>query len=378
MFHRLRLREVAWAPLLLALGLTALGVLFVISATFDPDQRYHLGREARLQLAWCLVALVSCLICSHISLLSWKRLAMPAYFATWGLLLGMMVLAGTALVPSIKGQHNWIALGPLRLQPSEFMKLGVCLATALVLTRPGMDVRKLPHALGILAFVGAPAVFLAREDLGSALTFVPMVLAMLIYAGMQMRHLIPMILLGVTVIVAGIASLPQDGPKAYQYHRIQAWLHPEDYALTEGYQTLRSIRSIGSGQITGKGWAEGDQNRLGWLPEKHTDMIFAVVGEEWGFLGSAAILVVFLGFGLAGLHAASQSRDPFGRLVGIGVVSLIMGQETVNLSVALGLMPVTGITLPFFSYGGSSLLATYTGLGMLQAAQATPRTATWT
>jgi cell division protein FtsW (lipid II flippase) len=265
----------------------------------------------------------------------------------------------------------------VRVQPSEFLKLAVLLASALVLTRPGFDARKLGHSLGALVFIGAPSAFLAREDLGTALTFMPMAFGMLIYAGMQIRHLTILCLLGIAVLTAGIASLPKDGDKAYQYHRIQAWLHPEDYALTEGYQTLRSIRSIGSGQVTGKGYAAGDQNRLGWLPEKHTDMIFAVVGEEIGFLGSVLVVILFLLFGLAGLHAATQSRDPFGRLVGIGYVCLVMGQESINLCVALGLMPVTGITLPFFSYGGSSLLSVYLGLGMLQAGQASPKAVAW-
>ncbi len=367
MFHRLRLRDVAWAPLLLACALTTMGVAFVISATYDPGERYGLGREARLQMAWCVVSLVGFLVCAHISNLSWKRLAMPGYLLTWVVLIAMSVFAGTALIPSIKGQHNWIALGPLRVQPSEFLKLAVLIATALVLTRPGYDARKWSHALGALAFAGLPALFLAREDFGSALTFIPMTVGMLIYAGMQLRHLSVLILLSIGLLIASIASLPKEGPRAYQYHRVQAWLHPEDYALTEGYQTLRSMRSIGSGQITGKGYASGDQNRLGWLPEKHTDMIFAVLGEEMGFLGTTATLMLFLLFGLAGLHAATQARDVFGRLVGVGYISLIMGQMTINLSVALGLMPVTGITLPFFSYGGSSLLASYLGLGMLQA-----------
>lgn len=379
MFHRLHLRDVAWAPLLLAFMLTGIGVAFVMSATYDPGERYGLGREARLQLAWLLIGLITCLTCSHISLLTWKRLAMPGYILTWIILLTMTLLAGTALVPSIKGQHNWLALGPLRVQPSEFLKLATLLAAALVLTRPGFDARKLTHSLGALAFVGAPAAFLAKEDMGSAMTFIPMVVGMLICAGMQVRHITILSIICVLGLTAGIASLPKDGSKAYQYHRIQAWLHPEEYALTEGYQTLRSIRSIGSGQVTGKGYGVGDQNRLGWLPEKHTDMIFAVVGEEIGFIGCSVVVILFLLFGIAGLHAASQARDPFGRLVGIGFVSLVMGQQAINLFVALGLMPVTGITLPFFSYGGSSLLASYLGLGLLQATQVSPRmpTTSW-
>jgi len=175
------------------------------------------------------------------------------------------------------------------------------------------------------------------------------------------------------MIGIGVANLPKEGPKAYQYMRIQAWLHPEAHALTEGYQTLRSTRSIGSGRFTGKGWAQGDHNRLGWLPEKDTDMIFAVVGEEWGFLGTATAMVLFLGFSWSCLYAAALARDPFGRLFGVGFVCLVIGSMAINIAVATGLMPVTGIALPFFSYGGSHLLCTYLGLGILLSMGATAR-----
>ena len=167
--------------------------------------------------------------------------------------------------------------------------------------------------------------------------------------------------------------LPRSGPKSYQYKRIQAWLNPDDYALTEGYQTARSMRSIGSGQLVGKGYLEGDQNRLGWLPEKHTDLIFAVVGEEVGFLGSTLVLALFLAFAWVGLHTAAICRDPCGRALIIGFVCLIIGQCSINLAVAMGMMPVTGITLPFFSYGGSSLLACHLGLGICLSAALAPR-----
>ena len=137
---------------------------------------------------------------------------------------------------------------------------------------------------------------------------------------------------------------------------------------SEGFQTLRSLRSIGSGQWVGKGYGVGDQNLLGWLPEKHTDMIFAVIGEELGFLGSVMVPVLFLLFGFAGLFAAVRCPAPYGRLVITGFTCLVIGQASVNLLVVMGLMPVTGITLPFYSYGGSSLLGTYAGLGLVAAA----------
>lgn len=373
-FQRLPPRDVHWAPLALAVALTLFGVIFVMSATYNPDNRYGLGREAQLQFTWWLIAGVGCMTLAHISVTAWKTLAYPAYGAAIAVQVLMTALAGTAMVPFINGQANWLVLGPLRIQPSEFIKLAVVLACAKLISAPDFDARRLLHVIGALAFAGVPAAIMAREDLGSAMTFPPVVIGMLIFAGMRPLHLGGLILAGAMVLGIGIARLPKEGPKAYQYQRIQAWLHPENYALTEGYQTLRSTRSIGSGQITGKGWAQGDHNRLGWLPEKHTDMIFAVVGEEWGFIGTSIALVLFLGFGWSGLHAAIQARDPFGRLYCIGFTCLVMGSMIINVAVVTGLMPVTGIALPFFSYGGSHLLGTYLGLGILLGTGAIART----
>lgn len=373
LLQRLRMREVHWAPLLLATALTGFGVAFVISACYDPGVRFGLGREARLQLAWWLVAMAACGACAHVPVPTWRALALPAYVSAFAVQALMIALQGTALVPNIKGQHNWLALGPLRVQPSEFIKLAVLLGCARLVTMPGFDARRFWHVCGALALAAVPAAIMAKEDLGSALTFPAMILGLLLFVGMRWQHLVGLLLAGALALGAGIASLPKEGPDAYKYHRIQAWLDPERYASTEAYQTLHSMQAIGSGQVLGKGYAAGDQNRMGWLPEKHTDMIFAVVGEEVGFLGSAFALALLLLFAWSGTLAAASARDPFGRALGIGFVALLMGQATINLAVALGLMPVTGVTLPFFSYGGSSLLCTWIGLGMLLATGAQPR-----
>jgi cell division protein FtsW (lipid II flippase) len=367
LLQRMRMRDVPWGPLLLALALTATGIAFVVSACWDPGHRWGLGREAQLQLAWWLVGLAACAAAAHVPMPTWRVLAYPAYALGLAVQLAMLALQGTPLVPAIKGQHNWLALGPLRVQPSEFIKLAVLLACARVVTMPGFDARRFAHVLGALAVAGIPAALIAKEDLGSALTFPAMIVGMLVLVGMRLGHLAALALALVLAAGVGIARLPREGPDAYKYQRLQAFLHPEQYASMEAYQTIRSIRSIGSGQVTGKGYAAGDQNRLGWLPEKHTDMIFAVVGEEVGFVGSASVLCGFLLFAWSGMLAATQARDPFGRALATGFVCLVMGQASINLAVALGLMPVTGITLPFFSYGGSSLLGTYIGLGMLLA-----------
>ncbi|MBA3684552.1 MAG: FtsW/RodA/SpoVE family cell cycle protein [Planctomycetes bacterium] len=373
LIQRVRLRDLSWGVLLVALLLTAFGVACVISAKWDPGNRWGFGHEAQMQLAWWLVSLIACICITHITATAWREAAMFCYTASLLTQFAMIALAGSALVPKIKGQANWLVLGGLRVQPSEFVKLAVLLFCARVATYPGFDVRRFSHVLGVLAVAAVPAALMAKEDLGSALTFPPMAIGILFVAGMRLRHLAVLALAALVLIAGGIAALPKSGEKAYQWKRIQAWWSPEDFASTEAYQTEQSTRSIGSGQLFGKGYASGDLNRLGWLPEKHTDLIFAIAGEEWGFVGSLVVVGGFLLFGWCGLYAATQARDPFARLLGAGYVCLIIGQASINLAVAVGLMPVTGITLPFFSYGGSSLLACYLGLGLLLSASLAPR-----
>ena len=360
-------RRLPWGFLACATALTLSGVMMVISAT-NRELEPGLAPEAKAQLLWWLIAAGCGLLAWRVPFGWWKELAVPGWIAALLLIVGMAVLAGTSLVPVTKGQANWLVLGPLRVQPVEFIKLAALLATARLMTAPGFDARRFPHVLLALIVAGLPAALLAREDLGSALTFVPMAFGILLVAGLRLRHLA--ILASITLLIGtlGIMSLPQEGTKSYQYKRIQAWLHPEDYALTEGYQTARSVGAIGSGQVLGKGWNQGDQNRLGMIPEKHTDLIFAVTGEELGFLGGVGVLSLFCLFAWVGLANASAARDPAGRYVVVGFVSLVVGQAAINLAVATGIMPVTGVTLPFFSYGGSSLLGTWLGLGIAMGA----------
>ena len=339
----------------------------VASAT-SSDSYPGLAPEARAQLLWWAISVVVCLVAWRVPLHWWKEFAVPAYVAGLIVILGMAALAGTSLVPNIKGQANWLVVGPLRIQPVEFIKLSALLATALLMTAPGFDARRFGHVLLALVIAGLPAALLAREDLGSALTFVPLAFGVLLVAGLRLRHLAILGSVTLTVAVIGILSLPQEGPKSYQYKRIQAWLHPDAYALTEGYQTARSVSAIGSGQVLGKGLGQGDQNRLGMIPEKHTDLIFAVTGEELGFLGCLGVLALYATFAWVALANASGARDPAGRYLIVGYVSLVSGQAGINLAVATGMMPVTGVTLPFFSYGGSSLLATWLGLGIAMSA----------
>ena len=357
-------RDVHWGPLVMALLLTGMGLGMVVSATLDPIGQGQWGREARMQSMWWMLSFGVCLFCLHVPPKTWSGLALPIALAAIALQLFVLVAAGSAIVPHINGQANWIVLGPVRLQPGEFIKIATLLAIAKVASDPRADVQKPSWFAAVVIVWLAPIVLLAKEDLGTAIPMIPMLLGLLILAGASLKLIAGVCLAGAACTTAGIIAILQMGSSSYMARRLLAWLKPEDYMLTEAFQTQRALRSIGSGQWTGKGYAGGDQNLLGWVPEKHTDMIFSVVGEELGFLGSVLILLCFLGFGIMGLWATLSARDRFGRLVIGGFTCLIIGQCCVNLAVVLGLMPVTGVTLPFFSYGGSSLLALYVGVGI--------------
>lgn len=365
LIQRVRYGELQWPMIVLALAMTLFGLLFVVSATMDPEASYGWGREARMQLVWWGIAVLGCVACMHVPLATWRALALPALVGCVALQAFMIVAAGTALVPTIKGAHNWIALGQLRVQPSEFYKLAALLAAARLLVQHEVDVRSF-HWCTVVLIVGClPAALIVKEDLGSALTFLPLVAGLLVFAGMPVRFLAAYGGALAATLAGAVALLPES---SYQIRRLRAWLDPQAFAREEGYQTIHALRAIGSGQVTGKGYAAGDQNLLGWLPEQHTDMVFAVIAEELGFLGAALVPVLFCLFGWAGMYAAVRCRDEFGRLVIAGFTCLVVGQAAINLFVVLALMPVTGITLPFFSYGGSSLLATWCGLGICMSA----------
>lgn len=375
MFARPDYRRLPWGWLAASAALTLLGLLAVASATADSAPEGGWGREAVAQAWWWLIGLGAGAFALHLAPAAWQRLAWPAAIGGCLAMLAMLALADTPLVPRIKGQANWLVLGSLRVQPVELVKLAALLACAALAAHPRFDARRWLDALLLLAVAALPAAIIAREDLGSALAFPPMAIAVLIVAGLPWRRLALLAALGLLALAAAYALLPREGPKAYQWRRIDAFLHPERYALAEAYQTERAKHAIGSGQWLGKGWRQGEQNRLGWVPEKHTDLIFAVIGEEGGFVGAGLCVLGFVAWCWLGLAAAAAAPSRWGLFLVVGFVGLVGGQAAINLAVALGLMPVTGVTLPFVSYGGSSLVACWLGLGLCGAAVAArPRT----
>jgi len=278
----------------------------------------------------------------------------------WLYFIGIAMLLATWWLGVGRGTQRWLDLGVIRFQPSELMKLAVPMMLAWYL-----HPKVLPPAwkfvgisLGILLI---PTLLIARQpDLGTALLVAASGIFTLYLAGLRWR-----VLFGLAGLVAAAAPVLWLVMKEYQRDRVRTFLNPEADPLGHGWNIIQSKIAVGSGGLTGKGWLNGTQSHLEFIPERHTDFAFAVWAEEWGFAGSLFFLAIYFFMILWGLNVCLASRDKFGVLLAFGIVALIFWQAIINLLMVMGFLPVVGIPLPLFSYGGSSLMTTMIGLGIL-------------
>ncbi len=259
------------------------------------------------------------------------------------------------------GAQRWIEIGGFTLQPSEFAKLGIIITLAWLLSKREDKLNSFMSLIPALVHVGIPmALVLKQPDLGTSLVFVVILMSMLFMAGVKFKVLI-------SLIGAGVAAIPPMWFFVlgdYQRNRILTHFNPYSDPLGTGYNVIQSIIAVGSGQLTGRGLYGGSQSQLNFVPEQHTDFIFTVVGEELGFIGSIVLLFLYLVLILRLLGIARKAKDLFGSLVVTGIVSVLMFQIFENIGMTMGIMPVTGIPLPFMSYGGSSLLMNMVSVGI--------------
>ena len=341
---------------LATLGLVAFGLVMVYSATSaaaalgNGDSMEFLERQA----AYAVLGIVLMTAASRFDYHRLRYLA-PA------LLLAALALCAAVLVvsPAINGAHRWFLLGPASFQPSELAKLALCLFAAMYLARrpPPRTFGELMRPLGLLTGIFC-ALILLEPDLGTTISLCVMMLALLLVAGVPIRLLTGAALVAVAVGLVAIWAEP------YRRARVFSFLDPWSDAQNSGFQIIQAMIGIGSGGFTGVGLGEGPQKAL-YLPEAHTDMIFAVVGEELGLVGSVFVIGCFAAFGYAGFRVALHCRDPFGKLLAAGLTALVCGQAAINLAAVLGIAPLTGIPLPFVSYGGSSLIVLLVSVGIL-------------
>ncbi len=271
----------------------------------------------------------------------------------------VLCLAVLAVGPRINGARRWLTVGPLVFQPSELAKLAVVVWTAAYLSRrkPPRTLKELGRPIGALVLLFALLV-LVEPDLGTALTLLLVVGAILLVSGTRVSVLASAY--GIVFTLAAVAAWTSP----YRRDRLLTFLDPWKDPTGAGLQNVQALISLGSGGIFGRGLGSGIEP-LGYLPEAHTDMMFAVVGEELGLVGITLVIMAFCAFGYAGVRLAIACRDPFAKRLAAGITALVCGQAAINMAAALGLAPLTGIPLPFVSYGGSSLVMMLAGVGVL-------------
>ena len=272
------------------------------------------------------------------------------------LLILVMLVGQTAL-----GAQRWIALGPISIQPSEFSKLIMIIALAAMLEKRGGKINTITDLAPVAAYVGVPFLLVLKQpDLGTSLVFLAIFFGMVFVAGVRLR-----LLLG--IFGAGLAAMPVlwHFLKDYQKMRIMVFMDPNVDPLGAGYHIIQSKIAIGSGMLFGKGLFGGTQSQLNFLPENHTDFIFSVVGEELGFVGCAILLLLYLVVLWRGIRIAQDASDMFGRLLAVGITSMIAFHVLINVGMTMGIMPVTGIPLPLMSYGVCSLTTNIMAIALL-------------
>ena len=362
-----------FAVLSAAVFLTVVGVLFVHSTT-TAGEAFPNG-AARSQILKLIVAAVGFLTVACLDYRVFERYASVIYGVLSVVLIGMFLVK----VTSGSSMNRFVNVSIFQLQPSELMKIGFILMLARFLRFRDDQNRLLglcaPFVLTLVPF----GLVLLQPDLGTGLMFPPVLFGMLLVAGARGRHLACVVLVGVglvTVVYLFGDRLPlirDSSWERYQRDRIESFLHRDEASrMVHGLQLFQSEIAIGSGGLTGKGYTQGTQNRGGRVPEKGTDFIFSIVAEEWGFVGASSVVLAYLVLTLGTLGIALVTREPFGRLVVTGVAVLFAIQSAQNLGMTVGLTPITGLPLPFVSYGGSSLLTSFLALGLLTSIGARP------
>ncbi len=358
----IRLRDFDPILMLAALGLVGIGALLIYSASLNQlgaPSLGDLGHPVTRQGVFAVVGLIAAFGIAGANYRALGVLSVAMYIAAIAVL-AFVVIAGDATY----GSRRWIEIAGTPVQPSEVAKLVVIIALAKYLSDHQESIGEIRVFLTSLAMAAVPALLVfAEPDLGSAIIFAMIWLGMVLAAGAKWRHvayLVGAALVSLPFMFVGLVT-------EYQRDRIATWLDPESDPLGAGFQTLQAQIGIGSGGVFGKGLTEGGQTQLDYLRTETTDYVFSVLGEELGLIGALVLFSLFIILLWRALRVAELSRDLFGRLLATGMVIFILLQAFINIAVNVGLLPVTGIPLPFVSQGGSSLITLFICLGILQS-----------
>jgi rod shape determining protein RodA len=350
------LQTFEWPLFGMAFALSLVGILNLVSAS--PAEAAGIPPTALRQMLLFGIAMLAMVAVVLPDYRSFERAAVPIFVACLALLVGVL-----AVGPMIKGAQRWIVFGPIRLQPSELAKIATVLIAARWLDRNAQRTDMRLRDLGSLAaLVALPFVLVLRQpDLGTAMLIALIAMSFMPFTGVPTRGFVWLGGAGLAAATCAWFFYLHD----YQKERIFTFLNPERDPLGSAYHAIQSQIAIGSGGIFGKGFLQGSQSQLDFLPEQQTDFVFSVLGEEWGFLGAALVLLLYLGVLLRGLSIARTSKEPFGSYLALGVVALLFWPAAINVAMVVGLAPVVGVPLPLLSYGGSALVTCWIGIGLL-------------
>lgn len=375
------LRRLDYTLLFVVLLIISASIITIASATHITTP-VHLGQEGGKflglnlnamgfvikQIIWTVLGLTVMTVILFISYEDWPKYTKVLYVLNIIMLIAVIFAGKKAL-----GAQRWIAIGPFVFQPSEFAKLIIIVTFGDFLARREGRLNTLKELVPAFAFIGVPMLLiLAQPDLGTALVFIAITFGMLFMAGANNKILFSLIGGGSAVGMGWLYAYFKNPGQVwvplhdYQVDRLTIFLDPYRDPLGNGYHIIQSQIAIGSGGLSGKGIFNGSQNQLNFLPEQHTDFIFSVVGEEMGFIGAILLLTLFFIVMYRGIRIASMAKDTYGTLLASGVVAMLAFHVLVNVGMTVGIMPVTGLPLPFFSYGGSSMLTNMMAIGIIQ------------
>lgn len=359
MMDRRLIENFDWSIIWAVFGIVCIGLLSIYSALYPQIQAHPTSNLFIKQLIWLAIGF-TVMCCSLFVDYQKLRAVSPWIYGVTVLLLIVVLVAGK----EVNGSKRWLEIAGFQFQPSEFMKVVIALQLASYFS--SQEVSSFPSIQKLIlpvAFVLFPVLLvLAEPDLGTAISIMAISTTIIVFVGVRWKYLAVMAL----GVIPLILPVWEHVLKPYQKRRILILLRPDLDPLGAGYHIRQSKIAIGSGMLWGKGFLKGTQNKLHFLPEKHTDFIFSVWAEEWGFVGCAVLLLLFSLLIFLTLRVARRSKDRYGSLIVVGMSALILWQALINIGMVIGLLPVVGITLPFVSYGGSSLITLCLAIGLIE------------
>ncbi|MDA8429363.1 MAG: rod shape-determining protein RodA [Geobacteraceae bacterium] len=357
MIDRRLLTNIDWMLVGLVVIISLLGILNIYSATapYKIIATPYYIKQIYWLLAGMLIAFAVCTVDYHI--------LEDFSYGLYGILVVLLVVVLVVGRRSM-GATRWLNLGVVNIQPSELMKIVIIITFARFFNNfqsvGGLTVKDVLFPLGILA---VPTLLIMKQpDLGTAILVILIAVSMTIYRGVRWSTVLTFSLVTIPMAWLGWSHFL----RPYQKNRILDFLNPERSRLGSGYHIIQSKIAVGSGGFLGKGFVKGTQSQLRFLPEQHTDFAFSVFAEEWGFVGCLVLIILYLSLVLWGLNIARRCNDRFGALLAIGVTAMLFWHIVINMGMVIGMFPVVGVPMPFFSYGGTSMITSMVGIGILQ------------